>query len=136
MKAKIQAEPYAFEFDYDATAVIFIDMQKDFISHGGFGESLGNDVARLQTAIGPCVTLLNWARSNNLLVIHTREGHLANMSNVFANKLHRGQPPKRIGDDGPMGKILIRGAKGHDFVEELRARDGEVVIEKAGKGAF
>lgn len=132
----VAAKPEPFTFDHSSAAILIIDMQKDFILESGFGDSLGNDVSLLQSSIQPCEQLLDWARSNDLLVIHTREGHLANLANVFESKLKRGKPSARIGDKGPMGRILIRGETGHDFVEELRPKEGEIIIDKAGKGAF
>jgi len=135
-KLSINAEPSAFEADLDRLAIVVIDMQRDFLQGGGFGEALGNDVSRLSVVIEPCRKLLKWAREHSLLVIHTREGHRSDMSDVPPAKLERGAPKMRIGDLGPMGRILIRGEAGHDIVPELAPLAGEPVIDKPGKGAF
>ena len=111
-------------------------MQRDFLLPGGFGESLGNDVARLATVVPPLAALLAAARSAGLMVIHTREGHRPDLSDCPPAKLRRGAPTQRIGDPGAFGRILIRGEYGHDIVDELAPIDGEVVIDKPGKGAF
>jgi nicotinamidase-related amidase len=132
----VEAEPQAVAIDPDRTAVVIIDMQRDFLEPGGFGEALGNDVSRLSAAIGPCMALLEVARRRHLLVIHTREGHRADMTDAPKAKVERGAPRLRIGDEGPMGRILIRGEPGHDIVRELYPRPGEPVVDKPGKGAF
>ena len=132
----IQAEPEAIAVDLSKTAIIIIDMQRDFLEPGGFGESLGNDVSLLAAAIEPCKTLLRSARQNKILVIHTREGHLPDLSDVHKAKLERGHPSLRIGQSGPMGRILIRGEAGHDIIPDLYPQAGEPVIDKPGKGAF
>jgi biuret amidohydrolase len=132
----IQAEPNAISAELDSTALIIIDMQKDFLEPGGFGEALGNDVTRLHTAIGPCKALLNAARKAGLLIIHTREGHRTDMADAPAAKVERGKPGLRIGSAGPMGRILICGELGQDIIPELYPIDGEPVIDKPGKGAF
>jgi nicotinamidase-related amidase len=136
MTKTLSALPKSVALDTSSTAAIFIDMQKDFILPGGFGEALGNDVDQLLKTIEPCKQLLDICRSLGIAVIHTREGHRPDLSDVFENKLNRAEAPNRIGDVGPMGRILIRGEDGHDFVDELRPISGELIIEKAGKGAF
>jgi nicotinamidase-related amidase len=103
---------------------------------GGFGESLGNDVDRLLKVVPPLAELIAAARSAGIMVIHTREGHEPDLSDCPPAKLSRGAPSKRIGDEGKYGRILIRGEYGHDIVDELAPIDGEVVIDKPGKGAF
>jgi nicotinamidase-related amidase len=118
------------------TAVVMIDMQRDFIEPGGFGASLGNDVSLLRAAIGPCQALLAGARAAGLLVIHTREGHRPDLSDAPLAKLERGAPSLRIGAAGPMGRILVRGEPGHALIPELQPAAGEPVIDKPGKGAF
>jgi nicotinamidase-related amidase len=118
------------------TAVVMIDMQRDFLEPGGFGASLGNDVRRLAAAIAPCAALLVGARANALFVLHTREGHRPDLSDAPQVKLARGAPGTRIGAKGPMGRILIRGEPGHDIVPALYPQEGEPVIDKPGKGAF
>ena len=132
----VDAEPTAFRLDLQTTALIIIDMQRDFLLPGGFGETLGNDVSRLSPAIEPCKTLLNGARSRGLFVIHTREGHRPDLSDAHPAKIERGAPSMRIGDPGPMGRILVRGEPGHDIIAELHPKAGEPVIDKPGKGAF
>ena len=134
--ATLQAEPTVLTIDLDKTALIIIDMQRDFLEPGGFGAALGNDVARLQMAVGPCRDVLAAARRAGLLVIHTREGHRADMSDAPPLKVDRGDPALRIGAPGPMGRILIRGEPGHDIIPELYPMAGEPVIDKPGKGAF
>ena len=133
---QIEAEPQAVAIDVDRTALIVIDMQRDFLEPGGFAEALGNDVSRLRSAIHPCMAMLEVARSRRLLIIHTREGHRPDMTDAPKAKVERGQPRLRIGDRGPMGRILIRGEPGHDIVPELYPRPGEPVVDKPGKGAF
>jgi len=132
----IPAEPAALTVPWARTALVIIDMQRDFLEPGGFGESLGNDVSRLQSAVGPCRAVLAAARRHGLTVIHTREGHRPDLSDAPPAKLSRGAPNMRIGDPGPMGRILIRGEAGHDIVPELYPAPGEIVIDKPGKGAF
>jgi len=132
----IEAEPEALAVDLARTAVIMIDMQRDFLEPGGFGESLGNDVSLLSAAVEPCKALLSAARQQRLLVIHTREGHLPDLSDAHRAKIERGDPSLRIGQMGPMGRILIRGESGHDIIPELYPQIGEPVIDKPGKGAF
>ena len=133
---EIAAEPQPIEVDLARTALVIIDMQRDFLEPGGFGETLGNDVSRLQAAVAPCKAVLEAARANGMLVIHTREGHRPDLSDAPPAKVERGAPSKRIGDVGPMGRILVRGEPGHDIVEELYPQAGEPVIDKPGKGAF
>jgi nicotinamidase-related amidase len=132
----IDAEPEPISIDMGKTALVIIDMQRDFLEPGGFGETLGNDVSRLQRAVGPCKSLLQRARSRRMLVIHTREGHRADLSDAPPAKVERGSPSMRIGSAGPMGRILVRGEPGHDIVPELYPAAGEPVIDKPGKGAF
>lgn len=132
----VDAEPTAFSLDLQTTALVIIDMQRDFLLPGGFGETLGNDVSRLTPAIEPCKTLLSGARSRGMLVIHTREGHRPDLSDAHPAKIERGAPSLRIGDPGPMGRILVRGEPGHDIIAELYPKPGEPVIDKPGKGAF
>jgi biuret amidohydrolase len=132
----IEAEPYPFDFDPDYCALLIIDMQRDFLEPGGFGEMLGNNVSSLRRAIEPNVRLLSAWRAAKLRVIHTREGHLPDLSDLPPAKKNRGHLPVRIGDSGPMGRILVRGERGHDIIPELYPQGGEPVIDKPGKGAF
>jgi nicotinamidase-related amidase len=133
---QLDAEPFPIEAHLERTALVVIDMQRDFLEPGGFGESLGNDVGLLRAAIAPCRRLLAAARARGLLVIHTREGHRPDLADAPPAKVDRGNPALRIGDLGPMGRILVRGEPGHDIVEDLYPADGEPVIDKPGKGAF
>ena len=132
----IDAEPSAFTVDLARAAVLVIDMQRDFLEPGGFGEALGNDVLRLSGARRNCRTLLEGARQAGLFIIHTREGHRPDLSDAPPAKLARGAPRMRIGDPGPMGRILVRGERGHDIVPDLAPLPGEPVVDKPGKGAF
>ena len=132
----LTAEPGPFPLPEGKVAMIVIDMQRDFLLPGGFGETLGNDVSLLQKVVPPLAEVLAAARESGLLVIHTREGHLPDLSDCPPAKLQRGKPSQRIGDVGPHGRILIRGEYGHDIIDELAPIDGEIVIDKPGKGAF
>jgi nicotinamidase-related amidase len=134
--ATIVAEPDPVALDWSVTALVIIDMQRDFMEPGGFGETLGNDVSRLATAVQPIANVLAMAREMGMLVVHTREGHLPDLSDAPPAKVERGAPSLRIGDPGPMGRILIRGEPGHDIIADLYPLDSEVVIDKPGKGAF
>ena len=132
----IEAEPAPLAVDLERSALIIIDMQRDFLEPGGFGEALGNDVSRLAAAVAPCRTVLDAARRRGLLVIHTREGHRSDLSDAPPAKVERGAPSLRIGAPGPMGRILVRGEPGHDIIAALYPAAGEPVIDKPGKGAF
>jgi nicotinamidase-related amidase len=132
----VTADPYPFGFDPDQTALLIIDMQRDFVEPGGFGETLGNDVSLLQAVIPPLRAVLDATREAGMTVIHTREGHLPDLSDCPPAKLNRGRPAMRIGDPGPRGRILIRGEYGHDIIDELAPQPGELVIDKPGKGSF
>jgi nicotinamidase-related amidase len=132
----ISAEPYPYSFDFGHTALLCIDFQRDFVEPGGFGESLGNDVSRLRSAIEPTQRVLAAFREQDALVIHTREGHREDLTDLFPAKRDRGNPTLRIGDDGPMGRLLVRGSLGHGIVPELAPVEGEVVLDKPGKDAF
>ncbi len=132
----VEAEPEAIGIDVESTALVVIDMQRDFLQKGGFGEALGNDVSRLSAAIAPCSAVLEMARARRMLVVHTREGHRPDLSDAPRAKVERGSPSMRIGARGPMGRILVRGEPGHDIVQELYPREGEPVVDKPGKGAF
>lgn len=133
---QIRAEPAPVTIDPTESALIIIDMQKDFLYPDGYGAFLGNDVTLLQRTIAPIQALLAAARGRGMLVIHTREGHLPDLSDCPPTKLNRWPPGNRIGDMGPMGRILIRGEEGHAIVDELAPAPGEIVIDKPGKNAF
>ncbi|MFG1917463.1 cysteine hydrolase family protein [Micromonospora sp. NPDC048898] len=130
------ARPGPYTFDLSTTALLVIDMQRDFLEPGGFGASLGNDVGQLRRTIPPLAALLADARAVGLTIVHTREGHLPDLSDCPPAKLSRGAPSMRIGDLGPKGRILIRGEYGHDIIDELAPLPDEPVIDKPGKGAF
>ncbi len=132
----IEAEPAAVAVETGRTALLIIDMQRDFLEPGGFGAALGNDVSRLKAAVGPCANVLAAARRAGILVIHTREGHRPDLTDAPPMKVERGDPALRIGAPGPMGRILVRGEPGHDIIPELYPKAGEPVIDKPGKGAF
>ncbi|MBW6432148.1 cysteine hydrolase [Actinoplanes hulinensis] len=129
----VDAQPTPFEFDLDTTALLVIDMQRDFLLPGGFGESLGNDVAQLRRTIEPLGELLKAWRATNMPIIHTREGHKPDLSDCPPAKLKRGP---MIGQAGNFGRILIQGEYGHDIIDELRPLKTETVVDKPGKGAF
>ena len=134
--AEIAADPYPFALDRGRAALLIIDMQRDFIEPGGFGAALGNDVSQLRRAIEPNVRLLKAWRDAGLFVIHTREGHRPDLADLAHAKKVRGRGATTIGDDGPMGRILVRGEAGHDIIAELAPLSGEPIIDKPGKGAF
>ncbi len=136
MYRKIEAEPNLVRFSMDSAALVLIDMQRDFLEAGGFGELLGNDVSLLRSTIEPCRAVLEAARQSGLFVVHTREGHMPDLSDAPESKLKRGNLEVGIGDQGPMGRVLIRGEKGHDIIPELRPQPEEPIIDKPGKGAF
>jgi nicotinamidase-related amidase len=133
--ATIVAEPFDLDFDPQTTAVVIIDMQRDFVLPGGFGEKLGNDTSLLLAAVEPTERVLAAAREAGLFVVHTREGHRPDLSDCPPAKLTRGGQTF-IGTDGPMGRILVRGEQGHDIIEQLYPIEGEPIIDKPGKGSF
>ena len=134
--ATVAAEPYEFAFDPRTSALLIIDMQRDFVEPGGFGEALGNDVGRLSAIVPTVRALLDWARRHAITVLHTREGHRPDLADCPPAKQRRGDPALRIGAKGPMGRILVDGEPGNDIVPALAPLAGEPVIVKPGKGAF
>lgn len=136
MSIEVQALPSPFVFEASKVALVIIDMQRDFIEPGGFGESLGNDVALLAGIVPTVAELLALARRSGWLVVHTRESHAPDLSDCPPAKRLRGAPQMRIGDPGPMGRILVRGEPGNAIVDALKPLTGELVIDKPGKGAF
>lgn len=136
MTHNLVAQPFDYPFDLAQTALLIIDMQRDFVEPGGFGASLGNDVLPLQAIIPTAQRVLQAWRAAGGLVVHTREGHLPDLSDCPPAKRDRGHPSLRIGDVGPMGRVLVRGEPGHAIVPELAPIAGELVIDKPGKGAF
>lgn len=133
---KINAQPFEFSFDPAHTALVIIDMQRDFIEPGGFGETLGNDVSLLEAIVPACQSVLLAWRQTGGLVVHTREAHQPDLSDCPPAKLKRGKPSLRIGDAGPMGRILVMGEPGNQIIPALAPIAGEIVIDKPGKGAF
>ena len=131
-----EALPYPFVFARETLALLVIDMQRDFIEPGGFGAALGNDVRRLAAIVPAAARLVAGFRAAGLPILHTKEAHRPDLSDCPPAKLRRGRSALRIGDLGPMGRILIAGEPGNDFVPPLAALPGETVIEKPGKGAF
>ena len=132
----IAAAPYPYEFPVHGLALMVVDMQRDFLEPGGFGEALGNNVAPLAAIIPTVRQLLDRFRALGRPVIHTKEAHRPDLSDCPPAKRQRGKPTLRIGDPGPMGRILIAGEPGNDIVPALAPQQGEVVLEKPGKGAF
>jgi biuret amidohydrolase len=134
--AVIDAQPFAFEFQSNTLALIVIDMQRDFAEPGGFGASLGNDVSRIAAIVPTVRTLIDGFRRAQMPVIHTMECHRPDLSDCPPAKRNRGKPMLRIGDEGPMGRVLIAGEPGTAILDEVAPQPGEIVIEKPGKGAF
>jgi nicotinamidase-related amidase len=132
----VPATPFPYPFAPGKTALVVIDMQRDFVEPGGFGSSLGNDVALLHSAIAPIANLLDAWRAHGWPIVHTRESHQPDLSDCPPAKRLRGAPSLRIGDPGPMGRLLIRGEPGTDIIPALTPQAGELVIDKPGKGMF
>lgn len=132
----LEAQPFAYAFPPERVALVVIDMQRDFVEPGGFGATLGNDVTRLQAIVPTVGRLIGLFRTMGWPVIHTREGHRPDLSDCPPAKRLRGSPTLRIGDEGPMGRILVHGEPGHGIVAALAPADGELVIDKPGKGSF
>jgi nicotinamidase-related amidase len=130
------ARPYAYTLPKAGVALVIIDMQRDFCEPGGFGESLGNNVALLQKIVPDVVALLACFRELGLPVFHTREAHKADLSDCPEAKLRRGNASLKIGDVGPMGRVLIDGENGNEIIPELLPIPGEIELSKPGKGAF
>ena len=130
------ALPYPFGFEPKRTALLMIDFQRDFLEADGFGASLGNDVSLLRTALDPARAVLAASRRAGLFIIHTREGHRPDLADMPPAKMRRGNPTRRIGDRGQLGRLLIRGEAGHGIVPELAPLAGEPIVDKPGKGAF
>jgi len=133
---QIDATPFAYPFAPGKTALVVIDMQRDFIEPGGFGASLGNDVTLLHSAIAPIAALLSAWRARGWPIVHTRESHKADLSDCPPAKRLRGEPKLRIGEPGAMGRLLVRGEPGTAIIPALAPQTGELVIDKPGKGMF
>lgn len=136
MLARIEAEPSPIDVNPEETALVVIDMQSDFLLPGGYGEALGNDTSILRVTIQPIQRILQMARERSMLIVHTREGHEPDLSDCPRTKLERWPAGNRIGDPGPMGRILIRGERGHQIIEAVAPLPDEIVIDKPGKNAF
>jgi nicotinamidase-related amidase len=133
---ELDADPFAYRFELERAALVIIDMQRDFIEPGGFGASLGNDVSLLSAIVPACRAVLAAWREAGGLVVHTREAHRPDLSDCPPAKRNRGNPQLRIGDAGPMGRILVAGEPGSQIIAELAPLPGEIEIDKPGKGAF
>lgn len=133
---QVAATPFPYDFDLPKTALVLIDMQRDFIEPGGFGETLGNDVSLLEAIVPATKKTLEAWREAGGLVVHTREAHRPDLSDCPPAKRNRGNPSLRIGDQGPMGRILVMGEPGNQIIDALAPIEGEIVVDKPGKGAF
>ena len=136
MALSIPAEPFPYALAPGRTALVVIDMQRDFIEPGGFGEALGNDVSRLEAIIPTVADLIALFRDKGWPIIHTRESHHPDLSDCPPAKRQRGGAALGIGDEGPMGRILVRGEPGNAIIAACAPAEGEIVIDKPGKGMF
>jgi biuret amidohydrolase len=133
---RVDAQPFAYMLPPGRTALVVIDMQRDFVEPGGFGETLGNDVSRLQAIVPTVAELIGLFRAQDWPVVHTREGHRPDLADCPPAKRLRGSPSLRIGDKGPMGRVLIHGEPGHAIIDACAPVHDELVLDKPGKGAF
>ena len=132
----VNARPYPYSFPAKGVALVVIDMQRDFIEPGGFGAALGNDVSRLAAIVPAVARLIALFRRQGWPIIHTREAHLPDLSDCPPSKIRRGGASPRIGEEGPMGRLLVRGEPGNAILPELAPREDEIVLDKPGKGMF
>jgi nicotinamidase-related amidase len=133
---EVPARPYPYPLDPAHTALVVIDMQRDFIERGGFGDSLGNDVARLEAIVPTTARLISLFRARNWPIVHTREAHKPDLSDCPPSKIRRGNPALKIGERGAMGRLLVAGEPGNQIVADLAPLEGEIVVDKPGKGMF
>ncbi len=132
----IDAKPYPYVLPHQPPALIIIDMQRDFIEEGGFGSALGNDVTLLQKIVPTVATVLETARRLGMVIVHTREAHKPDLSDCPLAKRLRGNCQIKIGDEGPMGRLLVDGEPGNEILPALKPKPGEYDLAKPGKGAF
>jgi len=132
----IEAEPYPLEFDLTTSILLMIDMQRDFLEAGGIGDRIGNDLSLVRRTIKPCQEVLRIARGSGIFVVHTRQGYRTDLSDAGPSRVERGKFARRIGDPGPLGRLLVRGELGHEIIPELAPLSSEPVIDKPGHGAF
>ena len=133
----VQAQPYEYLLpEKDRLALMIVDMQRDFLDPGGFGASLGNDVSNIQSVVPKVKQLQEMFREKGLTIIQTKEGHKSDLSDCPTSKRRRGKSQLTIGDEGPMGRILVLGEPGNEIIEAVKPEAGEIVISKPGKGAF
>jgi nicotinamidase-related amidase len=133
---EVTANPFPFRLDPDRTMLVVIDMQRDFVEPGGFGETLGNDLAPVAAIVPTVAALIALFRAKHWPILHTRESHRPDLSDCPPAKRLRGNPVLRIGEDGPMGRILIQGEPGSQIIAACAPEAGEIVIDKPGKGMF
>jgi nicotinamidase-related amidase len=136
MGVSIPARPYPYDLVPGHTALVVIDMQRDFIEKGGFGDSLGNDVARLEAIMPTTAGLIALFRRHGWTIVHTREAHKPDLSDCPPSKIRRGNPSLHIGEVGAMGRLLVSGEPGNQIVDSLAPLDDEIVVDKPGKGMF